>query len=245
MEEIFQTAKNYGAGLEIFHQQVEYHGIGTGKIRTLIEQYEMPVFVHAFSWDLNLCALQKPVREVAVEQTKQSIAFAHELGAKDVTIHPGHMSVALDQGAYDRFMHDSMEDLLDYAASLQQPISFEIMEPVGKEFITDRWVMERVAGDLWNQLDVTLDLAHCRDERMILDHLQNLPRLRKLHISNHAQGKYHTAISEGELNFRALKPAILASGLPLVVEGMDLALEKELVIKNMRYLQEEYENEME
>lgn len=245
VEELFRTAAAYSAGLEIFHQQMEYHGVAPAAVQALIEQYAMPVFVHAFSWDLNLCSLQKPVRDVAVEQTKQSIAYARMLGAQDVTIHPGRMSIALENDSYDRHMHDSMEKLMDYAGSLSQSISFEIMEPVGKEFITDRHVMERVAGDLWENMKVTLDLAHCRDEVMIRDHLQNLPRISKLHISNHTKGKYHTPVSEGDLDFRALKPDILQSGLPLVVEGMDVDTNKELVSKNMHYLQEEYGNEME
>lgn len=245
IEEIFQIAAEFGAGLEIFHQQMEYHRVPVKKIQALMERYKMPVFVHAFSWDLNLCSLQKPVRDVAVEQTKKSIAFARTIGAQDVTIHPGRISIALDEGSYDRHMHDSMEQLMEYAALCKQPISFEIMEPIGKEFITDRHVMERVAGDLWSQMDVTLDLAHCRDEKMIVDHLQNLPRIPKLHISNHLSGKYHTPIGEGDLDFRVLKPDILSSGLPLVVEGMAVTLDRELVNKNMRYLQEEYGNEME
>lgn len=47
--------------------------------------------------------------------------------------------------------------------------------------------LERVAGDLWERMYVTLDVAHCRDEEMVLDHLNKLPRIRKLHLSNRTE----------------------------------------------------------
>lgn len=240
IEEIFQTADDYLMGLEIFHQQMEFHGVGLAELQRLIEQYEQQVYVHAFSWDLNLCSLQKSVRDTAIAQTKKSIAFAHDIKANDVTVHPGRMSIALEETAYDQLMYDSMKELMEYADLLGQPISFEIMEPIGKEFITDRHTLERVAGDLWKEMFVTLDLAHCQSDEKIRDHLTHLPRIRKLHMSNQQNGKYHTPIGEGSLDFHALKPAILEKNLPIVIEGMDKKTNKELLNKNVSYLQEEY-----
>ena len=240
IEEIFRTAKQQRMGLEIFHQQMDHHGVSSEALQRLIVAYEMEVFVHAYSWDLNLCALQESVRSVSVQETKKSIAFAHALGAKDVTIHPGRLSIGLKETSYDGYMQASMKELMDYADELGQPISFEIMEPVGKEFITDRHVMERVAGELWERMYLTLDVAHCRDEAMVLDHLENLPRIRKLHLSNRTKTKYHTPLGEGELDFQNLKGAILDSALPLVIEGMDTETAKEAVNKNVRYLEEEF-----
>ncbi|OJF90325.1 sugar phosphate isomerase/epimerase family protein [Alkalibacterium sp. 20] len=240
IEEIFQSATEYQMGLEIFHQQMEFHNIPLLQLQRLIEKYERKVYVHALSWDLNLCSLQKSARELAIVQTKKSIDFAQSLGALDVTIHPGRMSIFLEETSYDGYMHDSMKELLEYADSLEQSISFEIMEPIGKEFITSRHVMERVARDLWEQLSVTLDLAHCQNNAVVLDHLEHLPRISKLHMSNLKNGKYHTPIGEGELDFHCLKPTISESGLPIVIEGMDTDTKKELFRKNVRYLKEEY-----
>lgn len=245
IEEIFRTAKKQRMGLEIFHQQMDYHSVTIEELQRLIIAYEMEVFVHAYSWDLNLCALQESIRAASVQATKQSISYAQALGAKDLTIHPGRLSIGLEETAYDGYMHASMKELMDYADELGQPISFEIMEPVGKEFITDRQSMERVAGDLWERMYLTLDVAHCRDEVMVLDHLAQLPRIRKLHISNRTEKQYHTPLGEGELDFRALRPDILASGLPIVIEGMDTGLERKIVKENITYLKEEFFNEME
>ena len=79
IEEIFRTAKEQRMGLEIFHQQMDYHGVAIEELQRLIAAYELEVFVHAYSWDLNLCALQESVRAVSVLETKKSIAFAHAL----------------------------------------------------------------------------------------------------------------------------------------------------------------------
>ena len=245
IEEIFRTAKEQRMGLEIFHQQMDYHGVAIEELQRLIAAYELEVFVHAYSWDLNLCALQESVRAVSVLETKKSIAFAHALGAKDVTIHPGRLSIGLEESVHDGYMHASMKELMADADERNQPISFEIMEPVGKEFITDRHVLERVAGDLWERMYVTLDVAHCRDEEMVLDHLNKLPRIRKLHLSNRTERQYHTPLGEGALDFGKLSPDILASGLPIVIEGMDLGLERKVLKKNITYLKEEFFDEME
>lgn len=239
IEEIFQTAQKYEMGLEIFHQQMEYQRVSIEELQELIYKYRREVFVHAFSWDLNLCSLQRPVRDTALEQTKKSINFAHALGAKDVTIHPGRMSIPLEESNYDSFMYESMKQLMEYADRLEQAISFEIMEPIGKEFVTDRRIMKRIADDLWEKMYLTLDLAHCQNEEMIIDHLEQLPRIRKLHISNHVKGKYHTPIGVGDLDFQVLKPYLTASGLPIVIEGMDQSKELELFLENLNYLEEE------
>ncbi|HRM37853.1 MAG TPA: hypothetical protein PLP40_07195 [Trichococcus flocculiformis] len=86
---------------------------------------------------------------------------------------------------------------------------------------------------------MTLDVAHCRDEEMVLDHLNKLPRIRKLHLSNRTGRQYHTPLGEGVLDFGKLSPEILASGLPIVIEGMDIGLKKTVVTKNLTYLKEE------
>ena len=51
--------------------------------------------------------------------------------------------------------------------------------------------------------------------------------------------EYHTPLGEGVLDFGKLSPDILASGLPLVIEGMDIGLKKTVVTKNLTYLKEE------
>ncbi|MDE1549172.1 sugar phosphate isomerase/epimerase family protein [Jeotgalibaca caeni] len=240
MEEIFQTAKEHHLGVEIFHQQVEFQGTTTSEIKSLIKKYKREVFVHAFSWDLNLSSLQLEVREVAIKQTKKSIDFARSIGAKDVTIHPGRMSIHLDVESYDQYLYESMKELMSYANACNQPISFEIMEPIGREFVTTRQALERVAGDLWEEMYVTLDLAHCEDEAMIEEYLLHLPRIRKLHISNHQGSTYHTKLAEGDLDYQALKSVIVSTGLPIVIEGMDTGLEKQLLKENIMYLEENY-----
>ena len=238
-ETIFQKASKHHMGLEIFHQQVAFHQVQPERIKRLVEKYQLDVFVHAYSWDLNLSSLQEPLREAALEQTKQSIMFAGLIGAQDVTIHPGRMSIALESDIYLEHMHDAMAQLLAFAETKRVSISFEIMGPIGKELVTDRFILEKIAKDYWQTLPVTLDLAHCQDEAMIIDHIENIPNLVKLHISNHKLGTYHTALDDGELDFKRLKPIIQKTGLPVVVEGMEQGLENKLWNRNLRYLMEE------
>jgi sugar phosphate isomerase/epimerase len=85
----------------------------------------------------------------------------------------------------------------------------------------------------------TLDVTHCLYEEIVLDHINKMPRIRKLHLSNRTERQYHTPLGEGALDFGKLSPDILASGLPLVIEGMDIGLKKTVVTKNLTYLKEE------
>lgn len=74
IEEIFRTAEGTAHGIGNFHQQMDYHGVAIEELQRLIAAYELEVFVHAYSWDLNLCALQESVRAVSILETK-SIAL--------------------------------------------------------------------------------------------------------------------------------------------------------------------------
>lgn len=239
-KDIFLKAYEQRMGLELFHQHMDLLEVKPEDILALREQYPVDLFLHAYSWDLNLSSLHREIRELSVKLTKKSIDFAKAIGAKDVTIHFGRETIFISPGFYDRLMKESIDELLDYSQQVNQPISFEIMEPVGKEFVTHYSDVKRIVGDLWEDFPITLDLAHCRSTENIKEFVAAIPKIVKFHISNYDRGKYHTALPDGDIDFKALKDLLISQHVPFVMEGIEYNGQTHLLNKNIHFMEENY-----
>ena len=229
----------HAAGLEMWAQQFFYQGYEPAEYQYYAHVYNLKTLVHSCSWDLNLSSINSSIRDASIKAVKDSIKLAHKIQAREVTVHPGHMTQPAFRKESTMLMQDSLSQIYEYARKKNMPISLEIMEKIKKEFVTDEAGMREVTGGLFDNFYYTLDLAHCDSVDEMFHILDTMPHLSKLHISNRKGPQYHTPIPEGDFPFRELLPKIFSYGIPLVVEGCDTTPDLKILHKNMDFLVEQ------
>ncbi|MDO5040708.1 MAG: sugar phosphate isomerase/epimerase family protein [Peptoniphilus sp.] len=239
VEEIFDFAKeNNFSGIEFWAEQIRNRAYSPDEIKISFEKNNLNLTLHASSWDLNLCALNKSIRQTSVDEIKRDIDLAHFIGIDEITVHPGRMSVALDSFDYGARLHDSLKEICQYAHSKGIQISLEIMEKVPKEFITSLEQVQNMAEDLMDSLKITLDVAHCDSIEEAYDVLKNAKNLSKVHISNRRENKYHTALDDGIFDLVEILTHMQELKLPMVIEGLETGKETKFLKRNINYLKE-------
>ncbi len=222
LDELMRTAYECGfSGIEMWAQQFLCCGYEAGRYRRLAERYDLATKIHATSWDLNLSSLNDAVRQASLDQVAASIRLGAFLGASEVTVHPGHMTMPCWKEQSRRLLTESLERVAEFANQEDVPVSLEIMEKTRKEFVTDAASMQSVTRELFPFFRYTVDVAHC-DSTVEVDELEAaLPNVSKFHISNRKGPTYHTALDDGDFEFVTLLPHLLSYGIPLVLEGYD------------------------
>ena len=98
-------------GLEMWAQQFFYQNYDIEEYKTLAEAYGLRTLVHSCSWDLNLASINESIRQASVGQVIASLQLAKAIGAEEVTVHPGHLTLA---GITDRscqILHHSLDEI--------------------------------------------------------------------------------------------------------------------------------------
>lgn len=208
-------------GIEMWAQHFYCQGYDRKEYRTLNEQYQLHSVVHSCSWDLNLCSMNDGIRRASIQEVIGSMQLAKDIGATEVTVHPGHMTMACWQTESIHHMQESLKLLADASYRMDMPISLELMEKRNKEFVTNMAMMREITGDLFDFFSYTLDIAHCDSAAEALHILQHLQHISKLHISNRKGSQYHTLLTDGDYDFTTLLPELYSANLPMVVEGYD------------------------
>lgn len=241
LPDLFRSLKDAGlAGPELWAQQFFLEKYDIGEYRECAAVYSLSTLVHACSWDLNLCSANEGIRTASIKEVIRSLELAKAIGAKEVTVHPGHMTMVCWRSESAKLLHRSLEAIADAARDLNIPFSLEIMEKARKEFVTSPQIMEEVTGDLKDRFQYTLDLAHCDSVAEMRSYRRQLrKRLSKLHISNRVGPQYHTPLPYGDYDYKALLPEILGWNVPMVVEGYDSTTTHEVFARNVRFLQEQ------
>ena len=225
-------------GLEMWAQHFYCRQYDEGEYRRLSQKYPLQTVVHSCSWDLNLSSMNQAVRQASVEEVIASMEFAKRVGAREVTVHPGHMTMPCWRRESALLMHESLQKIADASYRLNMPVSLEIMEKTKKEFVTDIESMKEVTGDLFSFFTYTLDIAHCDSPDEGLDILRRVDTVSKLHISNRIGGLYHTPLYDGDFDFTELLPALRSYHLPMVLEGYDPQGGLDVFYRNVEFLQE-------
>ncbi len=229
----------HAAGLEMWAQQFFFQGYDPTEYQYYAHYFNLKTLVHSCSWDLNLASINTAVRDASIKAVKDSIKLAHKIQAREVTVHPGHMTQPAFRKESTLLMQDSFQQIYEYAHKKNVPVSLEIMEKIKKEFVTDEGAMREVTGGLFDNFYYTLDLAHCDSTEEMFHLLDTMPHLSKLHISNRKGPKYHTPIPEGDFPFAELLPRLNAYGIPMVVEGCDTTPDLKVLHKNIDFLVEQ------
>lgn len=222
LEDMFRRIyeQNLG-GIEMWAQHFYCNHYDRKEYRKLSATYPLQHVVHSCSWDLNLCSMNEGIRRASIQEVVGSMKLAKDIGATEVTVHPGHMTMACWCDESIKHMQESLKIIADASYKMAMPVSLELMEKKHKEFVTDIQTMQEITGDLFDFFSYTLDIAHCDSTAEVLYILQHLRHISKLHISNRKGSQYHTLLTDGDYDFTALLPELYASELPMVVEGYD------------------------
>lgn len=237
LRDMFRQVYELGlGGLEMWAQHFDCRQYDEGEYRRLSQKYPLQTVVHSCSWDLNLSSMNRAVRQASVEEVVASMEFAKRVGAREVTVHPSHMTMPCWRRESALLMHESLQKIADASYRLNMPVSLEIMEKTKKEFVTDIESMKEVTGDLFSFFTYTLDIAHCDSPDEGLDILRRVDAVSKLHISNRIGGLYHTPLYEGDFDFTELLPALRSYGIPMVLEGYDPQGGLDVFYRNVDFL---------
>ncbi len=237
LDQIFSMAYENGFdGIELWAEQFSARGYSIDEYRKLSSLYPVKTFVHSYSKDLNLAALNIGMLEASIQETKKGIDLTNALGAYELTVHPGQRSLPVDPEGYYQRLYYALEQICCYAKDKFVDVSLEIMEKDGKNFIVSPEEMIKLTGPLFDKFYYTLDVAHCNGEKEVFDALNGMKRISKIHISNRIGNHLHTPLFEGDYSFHELIPKLQCYNLPMVVEGFDADTQFTLLRKNIEFL---------
>lgn len=239
LEDIFDmTYRADLDGIELWAQQFFTQGCSEEAYRRLSALYPLKTCVHSQSWDLNLASMNEGIRQQSVREVKRSIDLADRLGAWEVTVHPGRITLPGSGAPYEDYLYESLKEILEYAGTYRICVSLEIMEQIPREFVTDMDAMRRVCRDLFHDFSYTLDTAHCSSREMILEVMEQWKeRISKVHVSNRKGNRLHTLLEDGDYPMDEILVRLAEYGIPLVVEGFDASPDSGDARRNFSFIQ--------
>ncbi|EMR07700.1 endonuclease IV [Bhargavaea cecembensis DSE10] len=224
-------------GVELWAEQFRFSGFRVNKVKEVLEEAGLGLTLHAPSWDLNMCSLNEGIREQSLSEIERSIALAADLGAEDVTIHPGRITVNERWTEWHlEKMQQSLDRLERIAIREGVPLSVEMMEARDGELVTGPETMNRLVRHRSPFITVTVDTAHVPFSRSPFIEMNALCRVGKLHVSDATANRFHVPIGKGKVD---VKPAIRSAaerGIILVIEGFDYLGESGMLEENVGYL---------
>ncbi|MFC3040866.1 sugar phosphate isomerase/epimerase family protein [Virgibacillus xinjiangensis] len=233
------AAEEQWDGVEIWSEHVWRFNEKPEDIHEKLKQLNLTATLHASSWDLNLCALNEGIRKQSVQEVRHSIDLAAQLGADNVTFHPGRLTLPdLAHSLHEDLLTASLEVITEYAMQKDIVVSMEIMEQKPKEFVTNAHVMNRIIEGFPPYLQTTFDVAHMPldiDSRSVWEELNQVG---KIHISDATEQTLHLPLGEGKIEKETLSYFLQNDCIPVVVEGLDQSKDLNWLQKNLQYIRE-------
>ncbi|MVB11198.1 hypothetical protein CAFE_19060 [Caprobacter fermentans] len=243
LPELFRAAREFQAeGIELWAQQFDSRGYREAECLSLLDRCPLPIFVHSKTWDLNFASVNRRIRRASLDEIRNSIDLAAKLHARELTVHPPRESLCGNRPLYQELAYRGLEEIFRYASRSGVSVSLEMMEKIPKEIMTTPDDVREITRGLYREFSYTVDVAHCDNEKELFNHLRDLPKVSKIHISNRRGATYHTLLSDGDFSFRRLWPALEHSGCPMVIEGFDASGQYTMLRENMKYIKKLKEN---
>lgn len=233
-------AQQYGlAGVELWAEHIYYHDADPVELKQLAEANQIALTLHASSWDLNICSLNKGIREQSVNELKKSIQLAKEIGALHMTFHPGRFTVkSYLEEDHKQALITNTKRLMEEAKAQGVVLSQELMEPIPKEMLTTPEAMNQFLQAVGDGLYVTLDIAHTSLHESNIDYLMQLKRVNSIHLSDSTKEQYHVSLGEGDVNIYEVLQVLSNERYPIVLEGMDTSRKLEFLRSHVSYLRQ-------
>lgn len=242
VEAAILIGRQYGfAGMEVWAEHVWFHRSSPLEIRDAAKRTGCKLTLHAASWDLNLCSLNKGIREQSIQEVRRSLDLAKEIGAASVTIHPGRVTLsAKTRGWHEPILIDSLNRLAREAMDRGLTLSIEHIEPLPKELVVTPEELNRLRAALDYPTTATFDIAHVPLNRSLTRFYHELENIDKIHISDATAEKLHVPLGTGSIDLEAIWPLIWEKERPIIVEGWDDSRELSVLKQNLLYLEQSH-----
>ncbi|MEQ9715921.1 MAG: sugar phosphate isomerase/epimerase family protein [Candidatus Asgardarchaeum sp.] len=199
------------------------------RIKQLLETFKVKPIVHAPYYDVNISSLNSKVRKASIESVIDSIKFAHDIGAKIVTLHPGNLPSDYSPSYYLEnacaALKDSLFEIIKVASEYSVIIGLENKQKSKNHQII--WTPEDhlyfVEGLSSKWLKITYDVGHAFTvgNDVVSYFKKTHMYIVNLHIhDNHGESDEHLVPGSGNINFHELVDVLKKYnyGGPIILE---------------------------
>lgn len=194
--------------------------------------YDLGIYIHAPTVDLNLASLNKGIRNESIRQTKECLDLAELIGAKAITVHPGKVGRKEERIRQMglQFAEESIYELVKYTEDKNVKLSVENM-PERFSFLGNR--VEELENFTNNTgCSITIDLGHGNTCDNPADFL-NISNIEYFHLNDNDSIKdQHLTLGEGTLDLNLLKK--VNNGI-IELNNYDNVLKSKNVIEDLGY----------
>ncbi len=163
--------------------------------------YDLDYYIHAPNIDINIASLNKGIRLESIRQIKSCLDLAEEIGAKAITVHPGHIG-RIDERVRNLALElskESVRELMEYKGDF---LSIENMPNKPKFLGTKTSELKDLVDE--TGCGITIDIGHantCPGTSEFLD----IPNIRYFHLSDNDGIKdQHIILGDGVLDLSLL-----------------------------------------
>lgn len=201
------------------------------KITDIVDGNSSSLTVHGPFYDCNPASFVGTIRKNYIKRVKESIDFSEKIGAKILTLHPGHFPVFGEpiKKRAEKYYFDVLEEIVSYAnKKISVAIENESKPPAhksncypGPEEI--KTVIDKFDGEIKMTLDIGhLNVTYSGDVNKILKYIQTLGKeIIQVHIhDNRGDKDSHLIPGEGSIDFGPILKCVKSN-----TENVDLILE--------------------
>jgi len=170
-----------------------------------LESYDVELFLHAPTIDLNPASINQGIREETKKQTMETIDLAHHINATTITTHPGliHRKDDRIRKMAIEFAKETLKECSIYADDLEVKLSIENMP--GKYSYLCNNPIEHEQFIKACECLATVDIGHANTTED-LEKFFKIENIAYHHINdNNGKKDEHLPIGEGTLNLKLLK----------------------------------------
>jgi sugar phosphate isomerase/epimerase len=236
-----QTIKECGfQAAEIWTEHLWKTGEGVQEIRSLAGTLDLPLSLHAASYDLNITSANPGIRRESLRQVRESVRLAAELDADPVVVHAGRLSSSRgDAVEYWKLLEEAFHSLDELAEEAGVTIGVEAMEKRPKEMFVSPSDIRRMMVKGWKHVGITVDLAHVQS---VMEHDRFLSSMEKTwivhaHVSDFSNDATHVPLGRGSMDIdRALRALCSCFRGTVILEGFVRGRGRETVTANGDFL---------
>ena len=171
----------------------------------ILESFNLKYSIHAPFMDVNIASLQSESRKNSIEQIKNSIDLANEIGAEAVVVHPGSASFLAHKYFLDKVYetsNESIRELGEYSADLGVLTTIENMPDFNGMLYKNMEDLHELLVSL--DMTMTLDIGHANHvgyppEAIYFDSIKHIHA-----HDNFGDDDAHLALGEGSIDLKAI-----------------------------------------
>jgi len=236
-----QTIKECGfQAAEIWMEHLWKTDENVKEIKGLAETLDLPLSLHAASYDVNITSANPGIRRESLKQVRESLLVAADLGADPVVVHAGRLSSSRgDTEEYWKLLEEAFQILDELAAGVGVRVGVEAMEKRSKELFVSPADIRRMMSKEWKLVGLTVDLAHIQT---VMEHEQFFSSIEgkwisHAHMSDFSRDVTHVPLGQGSLDIdRALRALSSQYRGTVVLEGFVRGRGREIVQANGDFL---------